>query len=213
MTRRRLKKVRGVGINDADYVVTSKKIDSEGNIYFDKCPYYMRWKGVIDRCYSEKIHEKVPSYKDCYVCDEWLTFSNFKLWMENQDWKGKELDKDILFIGNKIYSPETCIFIDKHVNVMIAPKKKSDNGFMIGVSNYHPHKNLYSASITDHRGKLRCIGVYEGQYQAHLAWQKAKINQYNIVIGEQSDKRVIDGLTVHRDLLQKDIDNGVETNT
>ena len=55
--------------------------------------------------------ERRPAYKDVVVRQEWLTFSNFKRWMEKQDWEGKQLDKDIIVLGNKVYSPETCAFV------------------------------------------------------------------------------------------------------
>ena len=31
---------------------------------------YKTWCSMIERCYSEKYHEKFPTYKDCYVKDE-----------------------------------------------------------------------------------------------------------------------------------------------
>ena len=107
------KLVYGVGINDADYQV-NPTIDGSRVM----CPAYSAWHSMIERCYSEKYHDKKPTYKECYVCDEWLYFLKFKSWMEKQDYKGKELDKDILIQGNKVYSPETRIFVDKTINVL-----------------------------------------------------------------------------------------------
>ena len=40
----------------------------------------------------------------------------FKDWMENQDWEGNQLDKDLLFEGNKVYGPKTCVFVTRMVN-------------------------------------------------------------------------------------------------
>lgn len=63
-----------------------------------------------------------------------------------------ELDKDLLSCDNKIYSPETCIFL---------PNKKSNNtsGFT-GVSFDKPSRK-YRARIYDfHTGKLKYVGIF-----------------------------------------------------
>lgn len=65
-----------VGINDAGYPVGIK-----GSL----CPFYKTWVSMIRRCYDEKVHELKPCYSGCSVVDEWLLFSNFKSWMEDQD--------------------------------------------------------------------------------------------------------------------------------
>lgn len=66
------RKVYGVGINDANYKVQP----------FDKnCPYYQTWYGILSRCYSKHKQKRQPTYIGCRVCYEWLTFSNFKVWM------------------------------------------------------------------------------------------------------------------------------------
>ena len=94
------KLVFGVGINDADYVI-DKRINASlpGERRSQKvlwaCPYYSRWKDVLSRCYAAYHLLKRPNYFDCTVCEEWLLFSNFKKWMEQQDWEGKQLDKDL----------------------------------------------------------------------------------------------------------------------
>jgi hypothetical protein len=43
----------------------------------------------------------------------------FKKWMEQQDWDGKCLDKDIIAPGSKLYSPETCAFVLKATNLFV----------------------------------------------------------------------------------------------
>ena len=100
--------VYGVGTNDAWYMIETT---AGGETYC--CGYYQRWVAMLRRCYSKQMHRKFPTYKDCTVCDEWITFSNFRKWMETQDWQGKELDKDILFPGNKHYSPDNCVFVGR----------------------------------------------------------------------------------------------------
>lgn len=78
------------------------------------------WENMKQRCYSEKYQEKYPTYKGCYVCDDWLNYDNFKKWFDEnynpETMKGFVLDKDILVEGNKIYSPDTCCFVPQEIN-------------------------------------------------------------------------------------------------
>ena len=106
--RRTFKKVYGVGINDADYTI---KPTIENNR--SKCMYYEKWIKMLQRCYSKSYQEKHPSYKGCSVCEEWLTFSNFKAWMETQDWKGKSLDKIYWFIKIKFIVQRLVFLLTK----------------------------------------------------------------------------------------------------
>ena len=101
----------GVGINDAEYKV--KYGTGKDRI---TCPYYARWQSMIMRCHSKKYHVKNPTYIGCTVIAEWLVFSVFKEWMEGYQWEGLSLDKDLLVQGNKVYSPETCLFISHYDN-------------------------------------------------------------------------------------------------
>ena len=74
------------------------------------------------RCYNENYHKVKPDYEECTVCDEWL--DNKKLfyeWVDHNFYEIEgestvELDKDILVPGNKVYSPDTCIFVPKRIN-------------------------------------------------------------------------------------------------
>ena len=86
--------VFGVGINDSDYEVYKYETINGKRKATWKCPYYERWVSMLRRCYSPRSLEKYPTYKGCTVCEEWLTFSTFKKWMENQEWEDRHLDKD-----------------------------------------------------------------------------------------------------------------------
>ena len=88
---------------------------------------YSVWHGMLQRCYSERWHDRYPSYKDATVCERWLCFANFledlpliegyELWRDNPNQR-ISLDKDIKGDGNKIYSLQTCVFVEQHENVM-----------------------------------------------------------------------------------------------
>lgn len=113
--------VCGFGINDAHYKIRSGKGVGPRHI----CPFYRSWYAMISRCYSEGEQQRNPSYAGCSVCDEWRYFSNFRRWMMNQDWKNKQLDKDIIIVNNKIYSPSTCAFVEPWVNKLLSVRSSS----------------------------------------------------------------------------------------
>lgn len=116
---KRSKLIFGVGINDADYnVVRQEMVDGKQRIVW-RCPFYGRWGNMLQRCYSADYLLKFPTYIGCEVVEEWKYFSNFRSWMESQDWEGKQLDKDLLFLGNRIYGPETCVFLDNKTNTFL----------------------------------------------------------------------------------------------
>lgn len=188
------KTVFGIGINDADYK-TSRTVRVEGkSIRIWICPFYAKWKDMLMRCYSEKYKATHPTYEGCYVSREWLTFSNFKSWMEKQDWEGKQLDKDILRPQNKCYSDETCVFVDPAVNYFFTDRISVSDGLLVGAC-YHKTAKKFIASCKDvTTNKIKHLGYFTNALDAHYAWLISKIEQANILASNQSDSRVAEAL-------------------
>lgn len=161
------KPVFGIGINDATYK-TQPKVNGK-NIM---CPFFSVWRSMLIRCYSKYYHNKQPTYKGCKVQDDWLSFMEFRGWMERQDWEGKYLDKDILVYGNKIYSKETCLFVSRRVNNLLNDHRAKRGDFPIGVCKF---ENKYMAQCSGRPN--RYIGLYDTPELAHRAWaiEKAKV--------------------------------------
>lgn len=95
------------------------------------------WRSLIQRCYSDKAQERQKTYIGVTVCEEWKCFQNFAEWYE-ENWKpymntNWHLDKDILFKGNKIYSPETCCLIPQEINTLFIKCDKVRGKYPIGV--------------------------------------------------------------------------------
>lgn len=122
----------GVGTNDATYKTTTTETFEGKRKRTWICPYYNVWRGMLRRCYYEQGRAKTESYLNTVVCAEWLRFSNFKAWMEQQKWEGKQMDKDLLFRGNKIYSPDTCVFITQAINLFLTERQKRRGNYLIG---------------------------------------------------------------------------------
>ena len=163
--RKNIRLVFGVGINDAPYK-THIKINGKRV----ECPFYSKWHGMLKRSYYQPYKDKNTTYKDAIVCDEWLTFSNFKAWMTDQDWRSKELDKDLLKQGNKCYSPDTCVFVSKEVNSIIVSNSKTVGALKAGVClRKDLSKNRFKSSCS-HNGKPIHLGYYETEDEAHNAY-------------------------------------------
>ena len=183
------KLVYGVGINDVDYavqpVVDGKQV---------KCPCYVTWKEMLRRCYDHKWQERNPAYKGCSVHPEWLSFVNFRKWVLTQDWEGKQLDKDLLLKGNKVYSPSTCVFVDNMTNTFTNDQVRSRGDYPLGVS-FHKSLGKFAAMCRNPFTKKReHLGVFHCPNQAHLAWKARKHELACQLANLQTDPRVAEAL-------------------
>ncbi len=84
---------------------------------------YSRWNSILMRCYCNSYHERFPTYKDCTVAKEWHNFQNFAKWFEENYIEGYHVDKDIKVKGNRVYGPDTCIFVTPQKNKEFSSSK------------------------------------------------------------------------------------------
>lgn len=192
------KLVCGVGINDAEYVVKR-----EENGYVDgkrkrklvwMCPYYRVWQNMLERCYSEKYQERQPTYKGCSVSDEWHTFSNFRSWMETQNFEGLQIDKDLLIVGNKVYGPHTCMFVTSMVNNFALDRGAARGEWLIGVAWYKPTGKFRANCRNPFTRKQENLGYFTCEQEAHEAWRKRKHELALELAAIQADERVAKAL-------------------
>lgn len=163
------KLVCGVGINDGGFP-SYETINGKRSMN----PFYRKWASMLERCYSTYDKEKHRTYDECYVCEEWLSLKSFKEWMEQQDWQGKELDKDLLVKGNKVYSPDTCIFISHQLNTFVVDCGSARGRYPLGVS-YHSLSGKFNAKCRNpFNGKRESLGYFACMHQAHEAWRVRK---------------------------------------
>lgn len=173
--------VFGVGVNDADYSVREGLYENGRLVYSWVCPFYQTWLNMLSRCYSARMQERSPTYRGCEVCDKWLTFSNFKAGMELQDWVGNELDKD-LFGDGKLYSPETCCFISKNMNLLISSYRRG-----VGVS-FHKKTQKWRAYYYHPVCKKQVhLGMYKDKDEAVMVAKEARAKSYEDVVLKQMD--------------------------
>lgn len=84
---------------------------------------YSTWTDMILRCYCAEFNNKNKTYRDVTVCAEWHNFQNFAEWFDANYNEGMHLDKDIKIDGNKVYSPESCLFVSQTDNAIKARAK------------------------------------------------------------------------------------------
>lgn len=187
----------GVGINDADY--TTRLYEELPRVNGKRrqklvwiCPFYATWKSMLDRCYSPSRQKKQPYYKGCSVDTAWWRFSTFKAWMETQDWEGNQLDKDLLCPGNKLYSPETCVFISRKVNMFITEARKNKGLYPTGVVFLKNLRKFRACCTND--GVAINLGCFRSAEDAHGAWLECKLTLARLLAEQQSDPRVAEAL-------------------
>ena len=169
--------VYGIGI-----IGNEKSRDENGEIIKS----YSVWKDMLMRCYYEKYQKKYPTYKDCYVCPEWLNYSNFKKWFNDNyyeiDGEQMALDKDILMKGNKAYSPNTCVFVPQNINKLFIKRNKARGKYPIGVY-FNKDANKFIAQCnTFYNGKrqYKSLGSYntiEDAFKVYKQFKEADIKQ------------------------------------
>jgi len=193
------KLVHGVGINDADYVVTvhEQYRHVDGKLKLKQvwmCPFYQTWKGMLERGYSVNYKLKFPTYKDVTVCEEWLLFSTFKSWMEKQEWEGLQLDKDLLVKGNKVYRPEACVFVSGQVNSFMLDCGASKGNYKIGVSWNKQNGKFMARCNNPFNSEQEYLGYFTDEEDAHQAWFDKKIEHAYTLAALQVDERVAKAL-------------------
>jgi len=156
------------------------------------------WKDMIRRCHSPLYQSQNETYKGCEVYEPWLDFQVFAEWFHNNHVDGYQLDKDILGNG-KLYSPDTCVFIPKALNLLlvnISASKSRNNHLPLGVT-LGKNGTSFIAYCNNGEGKTINLGsrnnkedafsLYKG-YKESLIQRKA--NEYfnsGVIVGKVRD--------------------------
>lgn len=141
-------------------------------------PQYLAWSSMLMRAYSQKFHQKYHSYIGCSVAEEWHNFQTFAAWYDENyyeiDGHRMHLDKDILIKGNKVYSPETCVFVPQFINSLFVKRDAKRGNLPIGVKICTRKPSKYEAQCRDNNGKRKYLGYYDTPQQAFEAYKKFK---------------------------------------
>ena len=150
---------------------------------------YNKWQSMLQRCFDNKLKEKYPTYKSATCCDRWLCFANFLEDLEalkkEYNWSENEtlnLDKDILYKGNKLYSLENCVLVPDYINFLFLKNDASRGDCPVGVT-YNKRAKKYQA-FCNINGKLKGLGYYSTPLEAFNVYKIAKEQEIKRVANE-----------------------------
>lgn len=177
------------------------------------------WNNMVNRSREDSAQRKNnTSYVQ--VENHFESYDMFTDWCQDQyGYLNKNphgtfwsLDKDILVPGNRIYSPDTCMFVPLSVNNVLLGSDKTRGDDPIGAK-LHVQGNCvkYMASCRQRTG-TSYIGVFLTPEEAHAAWQLAKIERlWEEALDVTDHTKLYSALMVHIERIQNDYDNGRET--
>ena len=163
--------VYGVGINDGS---------RPAKIAGKNVKEYRLWASMLNRCFSGRFQVKQPTYQTCNVSDNFLDYTFFYDWCHKQtgfgkiDEKGKswQLDKDLLVIGNKTYSENTCVFAPQEINSFFLARGNDRGDYPVGVC-FHRCVGKYYAACGVH-GKRQHLGYFNTPQEAFAIYRTFK---------------------------------------
>lgn len=134
---------------------------------------YRAWSHMIHRVFG--TGQKRSSYRTCIIDERFRNFQDFADWAENQigfsDYPSFQLDKDILFEGNKTYGPDTCAFVPREINQFLQCNHAIRGQLPMGV--VAKSNNRYWARISEN-DRSRSLGVFKAAEDAHSAYVAEK---------------------------------------
>jgi len=188
--------IYGIGINDIE------------ETYLKQPRFCCIWRHMLQRCYSSVLQSKRPSYIGCSVVEEWHKLSNFRVWYDENNVDDWHLDKDLLFPKNKIYSPDTCVFIPTNINSLFTFTTKNRGELPLGVF-YHKRDQHYRSQCCD-GNKKRITSHFDTAEEAHFWYLENKIKVIDKYLNEDYNDKIKQGLTNWKVLLQEHLNNKVE---
>jgi hypothetical protein len=123
------------------------------------------------------MHERVAGQQETYasssIAKDWNEFEPFYKWAFGRVLSSDlELDKDLRVLGNKHYSPATCVWVPKFINMIPVHPRIEKQVFPIGV--FQAPAGNFGALFHSER-----LGFYEHPFLAHRAWQLAFVKECN----------------------------------
>lgn len=172
-----------------------------------------RYTKMLERCKEGGREQRLhPSYVG--TTNGFRDFQEFVEWSMSQygynvkePYKDKErlynLEKDILGKDQKIYSPETCLFVPIEVNNFLVLRAAGRGEYPIGVN-----INQYGTKFESYcciAGKKTWLGAYKHHMDAHAAWQKAKVAYGRSLCDKYKEHaKMVEGLSAWLDKVEQD---------
>lgn len=202
-------RIKGLGINDAGVQATHTEPSGKRVVN----PYYLRWSGMLGRVTTHGSE----------VCDDWLYLSKFirdiQILEERHGisvYDGRKccLDKDLKYVGNKLYSLDTCLLVPNIVNCLFQDSSTIRGDLPLGVTFRGDLKTdnplKYRAQISEPFTHKQIRKSFETPEEAHRYWQLVKLEMI-LSVYQLQDPFVKEALDKRIALLQEDILLGRET--
>lgn len=137
---------------------------------------YATWSGIIARCYDPKSKRKLPAYEGCSMVETWHNLQVFGRWYDENFYQipgeRMEIDKDILVKWNKIYGPETCVFVSRDMNRLLERRVRARGQHPIGVS--WNKRDKYFEAYCSYKGKRVHHTFHKTEMGAFLSYKNFK---------------------------------------
>lgn len=161
-----MKLIMGVGYNSGGNYKTKE--------HGERLKTYEIWRDMIKRCYSEKRQEKDPSYVGCSVAEEWHDYQVFAEWYNGHDYSDMnyQLDKDILVVGNKVYSSDTCCLVPSEINSILTSCSRARGLLPQGVC-WDKDKARYRVQM-NMNGRYKYLGLFKCVNEASDKYKTTK---------------------------------------
>ena len=140
---------------------------------------------IIERVFLESVEEDFVACRSTSIL--WWCLQAHLCDIVSSDLQARpclqkmHLDKDILANENKIYSPDTCIYVPERINYLFI-KVKNKNNLPTGVSLYGENGKYKST----YRKKI--LGIFDSVEEASRACKQAKEQYIKQVADEYKDK-------------------------
>lgn len=131
----------------------------------------LTWANMRNRCKNDGI--VYPSYVGCAMSENFKDFQYFVNWHRNQigySLPDYDLDKDILYAGNLLYSESTCVKIPHFLNTFTKGQTRVKDGLKQGVTEF---KGRYMSQISID-GVNKYLGLFATEDLAHEVYVNAK---------------------------------------
>jgi len=185
------KLVYGVGINDKSKPSrVDKKLLKE----------YALWYSMLSRCFSKECQTNHPTYRECFVSENFRSYSFFYEWCQEQKGFGKQgwqLDKDILVKGNKIYSEDTCVFVPHNVNLFFVDRHSARGEYALGVCmDKRDGKYIAKCNKNGKRVNLGYFSTQEDAFTTYKKFKEALCKELALKWKNEIDARLFDAMMV-----------------
>lgn len=142
------------------------------------------WNSMLQRA-SAKYVEQRPSYAGTSIDPAFVRFYDFYMWAVDQigwDADDAQLDKDLLVKGNRVYGPDTCVFLPLRVNSLLIAHASRRGELPVGVTAGRT-PGTYEARVRD-RGTKIGMGTHRTPEAAFAAYKAGKEALVRVVAEE-----------------------------